>query len=135
MTRRCSVMRMPVAAQRDSMPEAFDAGEECSDEGFSAVMGGPWKRRRWFATIFSLGQVAPHQKRIQLFPAAGLLVVPLAATNHAESGPFIEPSRRRVIFLDLKKNSADAAPGEMAEMGEQQIARQAAAAVGRIDGD
>ena len=37
MTRRCSVMRMPVAAQRASMPVALGA------EDFNAVMiAGPW---------------------------------------------------------------------------------------------
>src|SRR6185295_5423279 len=134
MTRRCSVMRMPVAAQRASMPVAFEVGDECADEGLSAVMGRPWKRWRWFATNCSLRQVAPHQKRIQLFPA-GLLVIPLAAADDAESGPFIKPPRRRVVFLDLEKYCADAAAREMAEMDQQQIARQAAAAIGRIDCD
>jgi hypothetical protein len=33
MTRRCSVMRMPVAAQRASMPVAFGAGDD-----FNTVM-------------------------------------------------------------------------------------------------
>src|SRR5215203_358528 len=98
-------------------------------------MGRPWKRWRRFATQYSLRQVAPHQKRIQLFPAAGLFVIPLAAADDVEAGPFIEPSRRRVIFLDLEKNGADAAAGEMAEMGQQQVVRQAAAAVSRIDRD
>src|SRR5437764_7611120 len=134
MTRRCSVMRMPVAAQRASMPLAFELGDMCADEDLRAVMGGPCKRWRWFATICILRQVAPHQKRIQLFPAR-LLVIPLAPADDAESGPFIEPSRRRVIFLDLEKYRADAAAGEMAEMDHQQVARQAAAAIGGIDGD
>src|SRR5260370_19740159 len=87
-----------------------------------------------FATARILRQVAPHQKRIQLLPA-GLLVIALAAANDAKSGPFIQPSRRLVIFLDLQKYLAHAAAGEMAEMRQQQLARQATAALGGIDRD
>src|SRR5438094_572902 len=124
MTRRCSVMRMPVAAQRASMPVALGA------EDFNAVMiaglatipGTSLETNlgtngRMFATIGILRQVSPHQKRVQLFPA-GLLVIPLAAANDAESGLFIQPPRRDVIFFHFQKDAAYAAACEMAEMGQ-----------------
>src|ERR1700674_4107354 len=133
MTRRCSVMRMPVAAQRASMPVFLSA-----EGDFSAVLiSKSWRppvgaEQGCSATARILRQVAPHQKRIQLF-AAGLLVIALAAPDDAKSGPFIQPSRRLAIFLDLEEDPAHAAAGEMAEMRQQQMARQATAALARID--
>src|ERR1700754_474185 len=110
MTRRCSVMRMPVAAQRASMPVALGT------EDFNAVMIAALGDERWmFATIGILRQVSPHQKRVQLFPA-GLLVVALAMANDTESGPFVKPSRRRVVLFHFEKNAAHAKSGEMTEM-------------------
>src|ERR1700694_4109403 len=118
MTRRCSVMRMPVAAQRASMPEALSP-----DDGFSAVMIWALKERSCCATGRILRQVAAHQKRVQPLPA-GLLVIAFAASGHAESGPFVQPSRRLIVFLDFEENPAHAAAGEMTHMRQQQIARQ-----------
>src|SRR5689334_9504152 len=121
-------MRMPVAAQRASIPVAFGAGE-----GFSAVMKSCLE-----VSVLRperiLRQVAAHQKRIQLFPVV-LPVIAFAASNDAKSGPFIEAPRRRVIFLDFEKYTADAASGEMAEMSQEEVARQAATAMTAVDGD
>ena len=50
-----------------------------------------------------------------MFPA-GLLVIALSAPDHGESGPFIELSRRLIIFLDLEEHGPHAAAREMAEM-------------------
>src|SRR5882757_5631566 len=127
MTRRCSVIRMPVAAQRASMPEAVGAVWD-----FNAVMIAALERTGLFATLGILRQVSPHQKRVPLFPV-GLLVVAFAPSDDGKSGPFVKPSRRRVIFLDLQKDAARAAAGEMAEMRQQEVARQAAAAMAGID--
>src|SRR5947209_19566371 len=77
MTRRCSVMRMPVAAQRASMPDALDA-----EEGLSPVMCCLPDGR---LLPSMLRQVTSHQKRVQLFPV-GLLIVAFAASDHHESG-------------------------------------------------
>src|SRR6202049_2557770 len=129
MTRRCSVMRMPAAAQRDSIPVALSAGVD-----FSAVMGVAWNNERCCATARALRQVAAHQKRVQLFPAR-LPVIAFAAPGDAKSGPLVKPPRRLIIFLDLEKHGAHAAAGEMAEMGQQQVAGQAAPAMARPDGD
>ena len=49
-----------------------------------------------------LRQVAPHQKRVQLFPA-GLLVIAFAAADDGKSGPFIEPPRRLSCFPPLRE--------------------------------
>src|SRR5580692_11629319 len=108
MTRRCSVMRMPVAEQRASMPVGCGA-----DGDFNAVMdscpeGTP------SVTLRILRQVASHQKCIQLF-AAGLSIVALAASDDGKSCAFVEPPGRLVIFFDLEKYGAHASPGQMAE--------------------
>src|SRR5579859_1055575 len=125
-TRRCSVMRMPVAAQRASMPVAFGAGG-----GFRAVMGFvPWGARS--VTSSMLRQVAAHQKRIQLFPV-WCAIIAFAASDRGEAGPFIEPPCRRVVFLDLQKDAPHAVAGEMAEMGDEEFAREPAAAIGGVD--
>src|SRR5580700_2478410 len=130
-TRRCSVMRMPVAAQRASMPEAFSAGVD-----FSAVIGlalgnsanPPASCASCCATARRLGQVAAHQKRVQLF-SIGLPVIALAAAGDGKSGPVVKPPRRPIVFLDLQKHGAHAMAGEMAEMRQQEIAGQAASAL------
>src|SRR5688572_23080236 len=116
MTRRCSVMRMPVAAQRASIPVALGTGVD-----FNAVMirlpsarmirsmrsgkairsCGPYKRLS--ATPGALRQVATHQKCVQLFPV-GLPVVALATPDDGETGPFVEPPRRLIVFLDLEEH-------------------------------
>src|SRR5437868_4902359 len=111
MTRRCSVMRMPVAAQRASIPGAFMEGVD-----FRAVMGSLAKSLS--ATLFSLRQVAAHQKRVQLFPAR-LPVIAFASASNAKSGSFVEPPCRQVIFLDFKEYGANAAACQMAEMGQK----------------
>src|ERR1700759_3778962 len=71
-TRRCSVMRMPVAAQRASIPVALSA-----EVDFRAVMGPGSLQQACSATGRKLRQVAAHQKRVQLSPA-GLLVIAFA---------------------------------------------------------
>src|SRR5882757_7594810 len=100
MTRRCSVMRMPVAAQRASMPVFL-----CAGGIFTVVMGSKpcvleirLAEQGCSAIARMLRQVSPHQKRVQMFPA-GLLVIAFAAADHAESGPFIEPPRRLIVFF------------------------------------
>src|ERR1700676_2946642 len=132
MTRRCSVMRMPVAAQRASIPVALSAGVD-----FSAVISG---RSSWgslgfqvlaiarSATARASRQVTAHQERVQWFPA-GLLVIALAAPGDSESGPFVEPPCRLIIFLHFQEYRPHAAPGEMAKMCQQQGAGQATAAM------
>src|SRR5450432_3690786 len=100
MTRRCSVMRIPVAAQRASIPVALRAGVD-----FSAVMDFSPSAKTRSATDRRLRQVAAHQKGVQLFPA-GLPVIALAAPGNAKSGPFVQPSRRLVIFLDFEEYGA-----------------------------
>src|ERR1700731_3088171 len=144
MTRRCSVMRMPVAAQRASIPEALSAGVD-----FSAVMclalgnsastanlerfQAKWKPVRVCATARGSRQVAAHQKGVQLFPA-GLPVIALAVPGDRKSRPFVQPARRLIIFLDLQEHGAHAAAGEMAEMRQQQIAGQPPSAMARSNG-
>src|SRR5258708_4543212 len=129
-------MRMPVAAQRASIPVFL-----CAGGILTVVMGSrPWGLEAWVAeqgcsaTTRRLRQVAPHQKRVQMFPA-GLLVITFAAADDAESGPFIQPSRRLIVFFHFQKDGADAAAGKVAEMGQEQVARQAAPALIGIDRD
>src|SRR5216684_8175495 len=122
MTRRCSVMRIPVAAQRASMPVALSAGVD-----FSAVMGLAFSEA-CCATTGALRQVTAHQKRVQLFPAR-LPVIAFAAPGDGKSGAVVKPPRRMIIFLDLEEHGTYATAGKMAEMRQQQIAGQAAAAM------
>src|SRR5882757_4285875 len=118
-TRRCSVMRMPVAAQRASIPVALSVGVD-----FRAVISG----QSWFlhwatllsATARGLRQVAAHQQRAQLL-AIGLLVIALAAAGDTKSGPFIKPPGRLIIFLNFEEYGSHAAAGEMAKMRQQQV--------------
>src|SRR5262249_27997526 len=118
---------IPVAAQRASMPEVF-----CADGDFNVVM--ICLGEAIFASLSILRQVAAHQKRIQLFPTT-LLVVTLATADDRKSGAFVKTSRRLIVLLDLEKDRAHATACEMAEMGEQEIARQAAAAIAVVDRD
>src|SRR5229473_2044680 len=128
MTRRCSVMRIPVAAQRASMPVALSAGVD-----FSAVMGLAFDEA-CCATAGALRQVAAHQKCVQLFPAR-LPVIAFTASGDTKSGPLVKPARRLIIFLDLEEHGTHAAAGEMAKMRQQQIAGQPPSAVARSNGD
>src|SRR6476469_4334967 len=108
-TRRCSVMRMPVAAQRASMPVFLCAGGDFS----TGMVSGPSDAGRGtFATARILRQVAPHQKRIQLF-AARLLIIAFPAADDLKSGPFIQPPRRLIIFFDFEEHLAHAAARQM----------------------
>src|SRR4051812_25307613 len=113
-TRRWSVMRMPVAAQRASIPVAFSPGVDFRAVMLSSLNG------TCSATADGLGQVAPHQHGVQMF-AAGLLVIALAAAGHAEPGAVVKPARGTIVLLDLEKHGAHAMAGEMAEMDQQQF--------------
>src|SRR3954451_4387814 len=120
-------MRMPVAAQRASIPET-----RSSDDDFNAVMGLSCTGAASSATARILRQVASHQKRIQMFPA-GLSIITLTASDHCKSGLLIETPCRLIVLFDLEKYLLHAASGKMSEMSQQHIARQAAAAMGGID--
>src|ERR1700733_13148432 len=122
-------MRMPVAAQRASIPVALSAGVD-----FRAVMVWRLFSRACSATTRGLRQVATHQKRVQLFPA-GLPVIAFAPAGDTKSGPFVQPPRRLVIFLDLEEHGAHAAAGEVAKMRQQQMAGQTAPAMARSNRD
>src|SRR3954468_15311049 len=67
--------------------------------------------------------------------AAGLLVIALAPPRHAKSGAVVEPSRRLVMFLDFEEHGAHPAACKTAEMRQQQITRQPAAATAGLDRD
>src|SRR5580693_5635240 len=132
MTRRCSVMRMPVAAQRASMPVALSAGV-----GFSAVIRtvtGTQLQDLALATIAPSAtargsrQVAPHQKGIQRFPA-GLSVIAFAAADDGKPGALVKPPRRPIIFLHLQEYRPHAAAGKVAKMCQQKFVGQAAPAM------
>src|ERR1700722_19257990 len=86
------------------------------------------------ATARALRQVAAHQERVQLFPV-GLPVIPFTAPNRGKSGPFVKPPGRLIIFLDFEEYRAHAAPGEVAEMGQQKVAGEATAAMAGGNGD
>src|SRR2546429_107838 len=98
-------MRMPVAAQRASMPVFL-----CADGDFSTGMvSRPSNAGRGsFATARTLRQVTPHQKGIQLLPA-GLLIIAFPPADDLKSGPFIQAPRRLIIFFDLEEHLAHAA--------------------------
>src|SRR5712672_4774457 len=113
MTRRCSVMRIPVAAQRASMPVALSAGVD-----FSAVIWLAFNEA-CCATAGASRQVAAHQNRVQLFPTR-LPVIAFAAPGNGKSGPLVKPPLRLVIFLDLEEHGTHATAGEMAKVRQQQ---------------
>src|SRR5260370_18219150 len=114
MTRRCSVMRIPVAAQRASMPVAFSAGVD-----FSAVIE-PAFNEPCCATAGALRQVAAHQKCVQLFPVS-LPVIAFPAPGNTKSRPLVKPPRRLTIFLDLEEHGTHAVARQMTEMRQQQL--------------
>src|SRR6185295_20187154 len=64
-----------------------------------------------------------------------LLIIAFPAADDLKSGPFIQTPRRLIVFFDFEEHLAYAAAGEMTEMRQQKIARQAVAAVACIDGD
>src|SRR3954452_21112067 len=113
MTRRWSVMRIPVAAQRASIPVALIAGTV-----FKCVCPFSSSGNRLSATGRALRQVAAHQNRVQLF-AAGLPVITFAASDNPKSGAGIKPSGWLIVFLHLQEHGAYAAPGEVPEMCQQ----------------
>src|SRR5665213_3940698 len=123
MTRRCSVMRMPVAAQRASMPVALSVGED-----FRAVMVLRSDNEACSATVRALRQVAAHQQGVQLF-RAGLPVIAFATSGDPKSAPLVKPPRRLIVFLDLEEDGAHAASRQMTKMGQQEFAGQAATAM------
>src|ERR1700684_1313701 len=130
MTRRCSVMRMPVAAQRASIPVALSMGLDLNTVISGIAKGGSGDSVPIFATFAAVpiitrsaiaqmsGQVTPHQERIQGF-AAALPVIALTASDNAKSGTFIKPARRLVIFFHFQKYCPDAPARQMAQMGQQ----------------
>src|SRR5579871_2623165 len=126
MTRRCSVMRMPVAAQRASISPW---GVEGTD--FRAAIGMP-SASAGFRTSRGSGQVTLHDQRAQKL-ARRLAIILLAAADDLKSGPLVKPDRGEVILLDLEKDRADAVAGKMTEMNLQQLPRQPAAAPGAFD--
>src|SRR6478672_11033900 len=128
MTRRCSVMRIPVAAQRASMPVALSAGVD-----FSAVIWLAFNEA-CCATAGASRQVAAHQNCVQLFPVR-LPVIAFAAPGDGKSGPLVQLPCRLIIFLDLEEYGTNPVAGEMAKMRQQQITRQATAAMAGINRD
>src|ERR1700688_2284517 len=86
------------------------------------------------ATARASRQVAAHHQGVQLLPVR-LPVVAFAAPDNGKSGPLVEPPRRLIVFLDLEEYTAHAAAGEVAEMGQEQVAGETAAAVARGECD
>src|SRR6202022_132120 len=81
-----------------------------------------------------LREVRAPPQRIQFFPPRPP-VIAFAAADNSKSGPTIEPSCRLIIFLYFEEHGAHAATSEMAEMGQQQLARQTLAAMLGGDGN
>src|SRR6185295_12201540 len=97
MTRRCSVMRMPVAAQPATIPEELSAGVVFKEVIVSRL------KDALSATKRMLRQVPAHQKRIQLF-ATGLKIIAFPTADGRKSGAFIQSAGRLIVFLDLEKD-------------------------------
>ena len=80
------------------------------------------------------GQIALHDQCVQ-FGAARVTIILFASTDGGEAGTLVETDRRRVVLLDFKEHSANAASGKMAEVMGDKLARVAAPAVRLGDGD
>ena len=122
MTRRCSVMRMPLAAQSASMFARF--GHEFLPALPRIACGlARHHRLRRDRVRRSSGQIAAqHQRGGGLPPALGIIVGPPRPTSR-KSGAGIEPARRRVVLVDLEEHRAHAEAGEPAQMQSRATAR------------
>src|SRR5689334_25448336 len=117
-------MRIPVAAQRASMPESWGADGDfnaviirsrfaavsatcCRGFAFLALTKRKARARaHGSAASAMLRQVAAHQKRIQMFPA-GLLIIAFAAPDNRKSGTFAQPARGQVVFFHFEEHRPD----------------------------
>src|SRR5579872_4886349 len=128
MTRRCSVMRMPVAAQRASI-SVGSAGADFSAVIFDSSPGVGCSHSSSFSvTMRILRQVAPHQQGICGFLTA-LPVIVLAASDDGKPRPLVEPPGRLVVLFYLQKYRSHTPGGEVAKVGQQQGVREPAATV------
>src|SRR5579863_6349711 len=121
MTRRCSVIRMPVAAQRASI-SVGSAGADFSAVIFDwspGLFSGCSRSSSFSGTWRILRQVAPHQQGICGFLTA-LLVIVLAASDDGKPHPLVEPPGRLVALFYLQKYRSHTPGGEVAKVGQQQ---------------
>ena len=116
MTRRCSVMRMPSAAQRASISPGF-----CSITTFSARLVS----RRGVARLIIISRTALADSRwLELMPDAVFYaaparstpcrrrqcVIPCAPADFADAAAPVEPARRRVVLADLEEHDPSPTP-------------------------
>src|SRR5215475_9137936 len=104
MTRRCSVMRMPLATHWASILAGFPTITSSSaPRPHHRILGraGPCEPQPG-----NLLKVAPQHQRSGR-GAGGVLVIARAAADLVEAGMVVQFQRRAVAVLDLEKHGAD----------------------------
>ena len=137
MTRRCSVMRMPVAAQRASIPVAVAA----MSVGFQNDRG-PWVGSERGDAAFDAHSIR-HLRQVVAAHQKGVRIVPRRpAGNNVRGGrrrrirPIHTAARAGcIVFFDFEKYVRTPWPARWPRCVSEQVARQAAAAMAGIDRD
>src|SRR3974390_1755473 len=115
MVRRCSVIRIPLAAQRDSISEGcLSKLLTAASHRLSGALLAPSPSRR--ICFPSIEVAAQHQRRSQF--AAGMRIVIRTPADLAEPGPAVETERGLVALVYLQKHRSDtrSRPGPQAEI-------------------
>src|SRR5665213_1866164 len=122
MVRRCSVIRMPLAAQSASILRFSGAFFPTV-----ATMSLPLPPYSITQTRHNSDQVsAQHQRGSGVAPGARVIIG--AAGYFMKTGAVIKADSRRVMFIDFQKYGARAQTGEPPHMQIEQAARQPASA-------
>src|SRR6266566_2979558 len=136
MTRRCSVIRMPLAAHSASM-FALDSAMPHSVAVPACVIitkeAPGAKSAAFIAWLRSREVAAQHQGGSRR--ASRPRIVTGAASDLAERIAGVEPARGYVVVIDLEKDRAHAEPGKPAHVQVEEPAREPAPLVGAGDGD
>src|SRR6185369_8647986 len=106
MMRRCSVMRMPLDAHRASI---LDFGVFTRSSQPPIIRPGQWRVYCGKNCVESDQIAAQHQGGGG--NAWGLLIVAGAPPDLTKSRPMVEPARRFVVLVDLKKYGLDTKTG------------------------
>src|SRR5215212_2521015 len=148
MMRRCSVMRMPLAAHWASIWVGFGtiasallrwlhhriAGRDGPSERHPRKVHARFRQRSCSSNKAGSAEVAPqHARRQRRHRLVHVVARPPA--DLAKTGTVVEPERRLVPLLDLEKHRANTEAGKTPQMQIEQPARNAATAPARRDRD
>src|SRR5262252_8886409 len=133
-TRRCSVMRMPLALHRASMSLGFGA--------FTTLLRATAISRQgaeihWISSRDRCRGGSPLQRLLPITADRGggpaHLIVRISPPDFSKTRTAIKSKRRDIALVDLEKNAARAERGEPAQMGLEQLPPQASPTPGGGD--